>query len=198
MPNGTPLSQTYQLKDAMARVLSRLGITDADSNMKPKIINESNAQQKIIAKKLRETDPAVKVGYEETATVVFVSGEVTFVTVEVSNPIIVEPVRLEATNADTTSYGTIPFIDDTAFNNLRGFSYFDNSLLHTIVGRRLKLFSGQNVSTAGMTFKLIYIREVNTLVNDADYVDLPNSTFDELINSVVPMFEKKVEEEVKA
>lgn len=186
--SGNSIQKIVTVNDIIERVLSRMGISAPDAvegNIKAKILNEINSQQKNIFIKLLAEDENAKAQYNTPATFSFVSGEQTFETIETTNPLIYEVQRLEAIEGSSRVYGTVPYIDPVGFRNLNALVYFDNSILYTVETRRIKIFTGQNFNSTGFIYKLYYIREVNTLALLNDYVDLPSTKYDELVNNIV-------------
>lgn len=197
MANGDSLSKIYTLEKATNRALSRLGISDPEGteagNLIYKLIQEINVKHQTIAKTIRDEDEKVKSLYEQTASLTFTGGECTFTGIEVGNPLIVEPLRLNAYRGNEFC-GEVPFLPPSAFSNLSGFPFYDNSLIHTTSGRRILLYAGKNLDVTVYNFKLVYTREVNTLVLRGDYLDIPNTSFDDLVNELILLFQPKPKE----
>lgn len=183
MPNGDTISKLYTLEQAVNRALSRLDIKDPEGNIIYKVIQEINVKQKEIAKSYREKDENVKSQYEQAASLTFTGGECTWNQVEIANPLVVEPLRVDVYKAGLR-VGEVPYLNPSAFSNLPGNTFYDNALICTFRGRSVNLFAGPNLDATQFTFKFIYTREVNTLLLKTDYLDLPNSAFDDLVKEI--------------
>jgi hypothetical protein len=190
MPNGDALSKTYTLEMAANRAMSRLGIQDPNGNILLGILKEINVAHIDIGKTVRETDAAVRSQYEQTATISFTGGELTYNAVEAVNPLIIEPLRVEIF-MDSVKVGQVPFIDPKGFAGLPGNMFYDNAIIYTVSGRRFQLFVGRNVDATAFTYKLIYIRQVNTLIQRTDHLDIPDTSFDEIIKQVEMILQPK-------
>jgi len=189
--NGTPLSRIYTLDDIVNRVLSRMEVNIPDVNLKPKIVAEINAQSKIIAEKLIASNPDIESLYYQSATIDFTGGERTFTEIESVNPFIAKIIELIATDGSGNNYGTVPYIEPETFKNISNSVYFDNGIYYTTESRRIKIYVGSEMTSTGFTYRLTYLREVNTLSASTDYMDLPSSKFDELVLAVLESFRPK-------
>jgi hypothetical protein len=189
--NGTALSRVYTLENIVNRVLSRLDVDFPKANLKPKIVAEANAQQKIIAEKLVASGNDMESMYYQPATITFTNGERTFDEIEALNPLVIKVVEVVGTDGNGSNYGIIPFVEPENFKSISNSVYYDNGIFYTVEGRRVKLYVGQEVNSTGYTFKITYLREPNILVSATDFMDLPSSKFDELVLAVLQSLNPK-------
>lgn len=156
------------------RVLTKLGIIDAQDRLKLKIKNELNIQVAELVEKIKKEEKFDSF-YTKEVPVSFVGFLFNMRTLSDF-----ESYR----GLRETTWGNLDKVDWEELENLKTNANYDDEYRCAEYDKQIKLFIGRNINATGATFYLKYSRLHIPVVSQSDIIDVPDSFIEQLINSV--------------
>jgi len=169
---------TWTLQKVQDRIMSRIGVTDPDTQVITKIRNEINFQ--ISELYLKNTSNDIE-AYVIEVPIVFINNLFDMKSINDYR---------DFRSLREKSFGDIVSVPTDKLEKLFHTSYFDDNFMCGNYGDNLKLFVGANLSTSGRTFFFKYLRLPIPLLIPTDFLDLLDSYVEGLINTVIAVFSK--------